>query len=303
MSEAVGATITHQDARLPNGMRLHYAQSGDPAAPLILFIHGFPEFWAAWEHQLEAFGCDHHAVAPDMRGFNLSDQPPEVEKYRAKYLVEDLRLLIAHLRHQRCVLVAHDWGGAVAWNFAALYPQLVQRLVIVNSPHPALFQRDLAGNPAQIQASAYMNLLRSPRAEEIMGENDFARMAKLVAGMGQEVAWLTPELKARYLECWRRGITGGLNYYRASPLYPANETEPGAAAVTIPRELVTVKVPTLVIWGMRDEALLPRLLDGLKDYVGDLRIARIEAGSHWVVHEQPQQVNALIRGFLGPAPS
>jgi len=294
--------ITHHDARLPNGTRLHYAKSGGAARPLILFIHGFPEFWAAWETQLGEFGRDHHAVAPDLRGFNLSDQPPEVEKYRAKHLVEDLRQLIAHLGHAKCVLVAHDWGGAVAWNFAALHPQLVERLVIINSPHPALFQRDLAGDPEQIAASAYMNLLRSPRAEGLLSENDYARLIKLIGGIGQDMRWFTPELQARYKECWRRGITGALNYYRASPLFPATDTEPGAKAVTIPRELVTEKRPTLVIWGMRDEALLPRLLEGLEDYVPDLRIERIEEGSHWVTHEQPERVNALIRGFIQQGP-
>jgi pimeloyl-ACP methyl ester carboxylesterase len=295
--------ITHHDARLPNGTRLHYAQSGDAARPLVLFLHGFPEFWAAWEPQLGEFGRDHHAVAPDLRGFNLSDQPPEVEKYRAKHLVEDLRQLIAHLGHSRCVLVAHDWGGAVAWNFAALYPQLVERLVIINSPHPALFQRDLAGDPEQIAASAYMNLLRSPRAEGLLAEDDYTRLIKLIGGIGQNMQWFTPELQARYKECWRHGITGALNYYRASPLFPATDTEPGAKAVTIPRELVTVKRPTLLIWGMRDEALLPGLLEGLEDYVPDLRIERIEEGSHWVAHEQPERVNALIRGFMQQGPA
>lgn len=298
MSAGHKPTITHHDAHLPHGMRLHYAQSGDPKGRLILFVHGFPEFWAAWEEQLGEFGADHYAVAPDLRGFNLSDQPPEVEKYRAKHIAEDLRQLIAHLGHASCVLVAHDWGGAVAWGFAALHPQLVEKLVIINSPHPALFQRDLANDAAQIQASAYMNLLRGPRAEALLGEDDFARMVKLVGGMSQNVQWFTAELQERYRQCWRRGITGALNYYRASPLYPATATEPGAAAVKLPPELVTVRVPTLVIWGLRDEALLPRQLEGLDQYVADLRIERIEAGSHWVVHEFPQRVNALIRGFI-----
>jgi epoxide hydrolase 4 len=290
--------ITHDEARLGNGIRLHYAQSGDPRCHLMLFVHGFPEFCAAWEDQLGEFGGDHHAVAPDLRGFNLSDAPPEVEKYRAKHIIEDLRQLIHYLGHQRCTLVAHDWGGAVAWGFAAAYPEMVNRLVIINSPHPALFQRELTHNPAQIQASAYMNLLRSPRAETLLSENDFARMSKLLAGMGQNVQWFTPEVQARYKDCWRRGLTGALNYYRASPLHPATDTEPGAPAVRLPRELVTVNVPTLVIWGMRDEALLPALLDGLDEYVPRLRVERIEEGSHWVVHEAPRRVNALIREFI-----
>jgi len=293
------STIRHADAHLPNGMRLHVASSGQADKPLILFIHGFPEFWLEWEHQLNEFGRDHYAVAPDLRGFNLSDQPKGVEKYRAKHLVEDLRLLIKHLGHSRCILVAHDWGGAIAWNFAAQHPELVEKLVIINSPHPALFARDLANDEAQIKASAYMNLLRRPDAERIMGENDFARMRKFVAGAGQGMEWFTAEMEEAYRACWRRGLTGGLNLYRASPLFPATETEPGAKAVTFPKEMVTVRVPTLVIWGMRDEALLPRQLEGLEDYVPHLTIERIEDGSHWVVHEQPERVNRLIRHFIG----
>ena len=291
--------IRHADAALSNGMRLHIAAAGDAGNRLILFIHGFPEFWYEWENQLEEFGEDHYAVAPDLRGFNLSDQPPEVEKYRAKHLVEDLRLLIKHLGHTRCILVAHDWGGAIAWNLAAQHPDLVEKLVIINSPHPALFARDLTHSAAQIKASAYMNLLRRPDAERIMGEDDFARMPKFIAGINQTSAWFTPEVEATYRDCWRRGLTGGLNLYRASPLFPATATEPGASAVTFPKEMVTVRVPTLVIWGMLDEALLPPQLDGLDEYVPDLTVERIADGSHWLVHEQPERVNALIRGFIG----
>ncbi len=294
-------TIRHYDVTLSNGMRLHVASHGDAQNKLILFIHGFPEFWYEWHQQLEEFGSDHYAVAPDLRGFNLSDQPQEVEKYRAKHLVEDLRLLIKALGHARCILVAHDWGGAIAWNFAAQHRDLVEQLIIINSPHPALFARDLTHNAAQIKASAYMNMLRRPDAERILGENDYARMPKFINGIGQGVEWFTPEAEAEYRACWRRGLTGGLNLYRASPLFPATDIEPGASAVTFPKEMVTVRVPTLVIWGMRDEALLPTQLEGLDEYVPDLSIERIEDGTHWVIHEQPARVNALIRGFVGRA--
>ena len=291
--------IHHADAQLSNGMRLHVASNGDAKNKLILFIHGFPEFWYEWHNQLEEFGRDDYAVAPDLRGFNLSDQPKEVEKYRAKHLVEDLRLLIKHLGHSRCILVAHDWGGAIAWNFAAQHRDLVEKLIIINSPHPALFARDLTHNAAQIKASAYMNLLRRPDAERILGENDYARMPKFIAGIGQGMEWFTPEVEQAYRACWRRGLTGGLNLYRASPLFPATDTEPGAGAVIFPKEMVTVRVPTLVIWGMRDEALLPPQLDGLDEYIPDLKVERIEDGTHWVIHEQPARVNALMRSFIG----
>ncbi len=291
-------SLRHDVAKLSNGIKLHYAYKGDTSGRLILFIHGFPEFWYEWHNQLEEFGRDHYAVAPDLRGFNLSDQPPEIEKYRAKHLVEDLNLLIKHLGHSRCILVAHDWGGAIAWNFAAQHREMVEKLIIINSPHPALFTRDLTHNAAQIKASAYMNMLRRSDAERILSENNFARMPKFISAIGQRVEWFTPEVEAKYRECWQRGLTGGLNLYRASPLFPATDTEPGATTVTFPKELVTVRVPTLVIWGMLDQALLPTQLDGLDEYIPDLKIERIEDGTHWVIHEQPARVNALIRGFI-----
>lgn len=291
--------IRHADAQLPNGVRLHVASCGDASRPLMLFLHGFPEFWQAWEGQLTEFGKTHHAAAPDLRGFNLSDQPKAVEQYRAKYIVEDVRLLVRHLGYEKCILVAHDWGGAIAWGVAAQHPDLIEKLVIINSPHPALFVRELTHNPAQIAASQYMNLLRRPDAERIMGEDNNARMVRLLKGMSQDLSWFTPELEAAYLACWNRGLTGGLNYYRASPVHPATAAEPGATALQLPREMVTIRVPTLVIWGMRDEALLPCLLDGLDDYIPSLRIERLEAGTHWVIHEQPERISALIRGFIG----
>ncbi len=290
--------IQHTDHTLSNGMRLHVAHSGDAGKPLIVFLHGFPEFWLAWEKQLEHFGHDFYAVAPDLRGFNLSDQPHEVEKYRAKYIIEDIRLLVEALGHSKCTLVAHDWGGAIGWAIAALHPQMVEKLVIINSPHGAAFQRSLAVDPEQIKASEYMNWLRREGSEAKLVENDFALIEKFLSGMSDISAWYTPEIQAQYRACWARGLRGGCNYYRASPLHPATNTEPGAKAVVLPDALTHVTVPTLVIWGEADHALKPRLLDGLAHYVPNLTIERIPEGTHWIVHEQPDRVNQLIRSFI-----
>jgi pimeloyl-ACP methyl ester carboxylesterase len=169
--------LEHHYADLPNGIRLHYACAG--AGPLLLFVHGFPEFWYGWKDQLVEFGRDHLAVAPDMRGYNLSSKPAEVEAYRAKRLVEDLRALIDQLGGRPCVLVAHDWGGAVAWSFAARHPDYLRRLVIINAPHPVVFARELRSNPAQRKASAYMNLFRSDKAERVLAENNYARLSRM----------------------------------------------------------------------------------------------------------------------------
>lgn len=290
--------ITHQYASLGNGIRLHYACAG--SGRLILFVHGFPEFWYEWKDLLADFGRDHVAVAPDMRGYNLSSKPPDVRDYRARHLVEDLRLLIGHLGHDRCVMVAHDWGGAVAWSFAAFHPELLERLVIINAPHPTTFARELRDNPAQQRASTYMNLFRSDKAERVLSENGCARLSRMTLD-----AWAanggaaTPEDREAYLSAWSQpgALTGGLNYYRASPLYPreAGDTDP----LPDPDPATFhVRVPTLVIWGERDEALLPGNLDGLERHVDTLQVVRIPDASHWVVHEQPRRVADLIRSFI-----
>ena len=279
-------------------VRLHYVDAGD--GPLILFVHGFPEFWYAWQNQLEEFSRDHHAVAVDMRGHNLSDKPTDVKTYRPKHLVADLRRLIDHLGGRPAIVVAHDWGGAAAWNLAAAHPETIEKLVIINSPHPVTFARELRDSPAQIEASAYMNWLRRPGAAEKLAENDCARLAAMLSKSTTDPAWLGEDLLARYREAWLQpgALDASLNFYRASPLHPATPEEPGAAGLELDPAAFTVRVPTLVIWGERDTALLPGLLDGLDALVPDLAVKRIPDGSHWVIHERPEEVNRLIREFI-----
>jgi len=283
-----------------NDIRLHYISVGQGG--LIMFVHGFPEFWGEWENQLVEFGNDYQAVAPDMRGYNLSSKPDDVEAYQAKHLIEDLRALAEHLGHQKFILVAHDWGGAVAWAAAMRYPDWVEKLVIINSPHQALFARELLNNPDQQAASQYMLLFRSAKAEQILSENNYAGLMAMVTQFGSK--WDMPEeIRLKYIEAWSRpgALTGGLNYYRVSPLYPPTSPEDEAkikSILDLPPEMFAVKVPTLVIWGEQDHALLTDNLNGLQDYVEDLTVKRIADGSHWVSHEQPEQVNKIIRDFL-----
>lgn len=289
--------MKHEYAQV-NGVRLHYVTAG--AGPLMLFVHGFPEFWYAWKDQLEEFSHDHQAVAVDLRGYNLSDKPEGVRNYRPQAVVEDLRQLIRHLGHDRAFIVSHDWGGAVCWNLAAQHPESVHKLVSINSPHPVTFARELARNPAQQAASRYMLLFRDAKAERVMSENNYARLAGMFEGWSNSPRPPDAETLARYREAWSQpgALTGGLNYYRASPLYPPTADDPGAASLNLSPEPFTVRVPTLVIWGENDQALLPALLEGLQTYVPDLRIERIPEGSHWVIHEFPERVNALIRNFI-----
>jgi pimeloyl-ACP methyl ester carboxylesterase len=290
---------SNQFAMLSNGTRLHYASAGQAGKPLILFVHGFPEFWYEWEAQLAEFGGDYFAVAPDLRGFNLSDMPTDVSAYKAKHIVDDLRLLAAHLGYEKFVLVAHDWGGAIAWNLAIALPQLLHKLIIINSPHPYQFMKALATDPHQKAASDYMNWLRADGSEQALAKDDFALMDGFFSGRGQRAApWFAGEVRAKYHTCWSRGLTGGVNYYRATPLHPPTDTHPGPLKLQMDPEDFRVKVPTRVIWGESDVALPKSLLDGLDQLIDDFELVRIPEGSHWVIHEQPQRINGLIRGFL-----
>lgn len=289
----------NQFATLGNGTRLHFASAGEQGKPLMLFVHGFPEFWYEWSAQLPEFGRDHFAVAPDLRGFNLSDMPSELSAYKARHIVDDLRLLITHLGYEKATIVAHDWGGAVCWNFAIALPQMVEKLIIVNSPHPYLFMQALATDPAQQAASEYMNWLRNAGSEDALAKDDFALLDGFFHGMGQGPAhWFDRDTQEKYHACWARGLTGGVNYYRASPLHPATESNKGPLQLNLNPEDFKVKVPTRIIWGENDRALPKTLLDGIEKFVSDVQIERIPEGSHWVIHEQPQRINQLIRQFL-----
>lgn len=281
------------------GIEIACRASGPADAPRLLFLHGFPEGGFIWDELRARFSGRYRCLAPDLRGYGDSSAPADVASYRAKHLVADVAALIAQTGTGPVeAIVAHDWGGAVAWNLAALKPELLRRLVIVNSPHPALFQRELSGNPAQQAGSAYMNELCAPDAEARFGADGFARMFEFLTHQGGSQAWLDEATRARYRALWSRGLSGPLNFYRASPLRPPTATDPGATAVQLPPELVTVRVPTLVIWGEADTALPPSLLEGLDAYVPELRVERVPGATHWLVHEQPERVAALIGGFV-----
>ena len=312
--QAAGQTAKAQAAATPdmkddyvtvNGVRLHYVSAG--SGPLMLFLHGFPEFWYEWKNQLAEFGKDHLAVAPDLRGYNLSEKPADVDQYRMSSLVEDIRGLAEKFSpNKKFVLVGHDWGGAVAWSFAIAHPELLEKLVIVNAPHPAVFGRLLATDPAQQMASQYMLMFRGPQAESMLTGNNYGTLVSIVLGPGLASGAFTEEDKAEYLKAWAQpgALTGGLNYYRANRVGPpapgqGPETPPVAASTPPPTPAsFAVKVPTLVIWGEKDTALLTSNLDTLDQFVPALTIKRVPEGTHWVVHEKPAEVNGYIRDFI-----
>lgn len=298
--EAAGrmAVQDGQMIRLASGISLHYASAGQPGAPLVVFLHGFPQAWFAWETLLPLAASHHYCVAPDMRGFNRSDRPAAVADYRIDRLVRDMVELVHGLGYENALFVAHDWGGAVAFSTAIAHPTLMRRLMILNAPHPVPFAKGLARDPAQQRASAYMNDLRAPDCEARLLVNDCeALLSKFRSSSGD---WLTPELAARYREAWRQpgALTGALNYYRASPLYPPIGDDPGAAGLTLDPSAFIVRVPTTVVWGMDDTALLPTLLDGLDEWIPDLTIVRIPGASHWLIDERPDAIATQLLRFL-----
>lgn len=281
-----------------NGVRLHYARTGE--GPLLLFLHGFPEFWYAWRLQLAEFGRNHLAVACDLRGYNLSAKPDGVAAYRTKHLVADVAGLIGKLGGGRCVLVGHDWGGSVAWATAIARPELVDKLVIVNAPHPGIFARLLASDPAQQKASGYMLKYRSKEAEDYLLRDDCRELRKSIVDLGKAKGYFDDADGEAYLASWRQpGAVGAmLNYYRAMAMTPPHKDGSPALVAELEESRLVVNVPTLVIWGMEDRFLLPPNLDGLEAYVPDLRVHRIETGTHWVIHEHPAEVSKAINQFL-----
>ena len=296
---------------LPHGITLSCRAAGEPGRPLMVFLHGFPEGAFIWDPLLEYFARPEHGgyrcVAPNLRGFEHSSSPPEVQAYRAHLLIKDILELVASESADGRIdtLVAHDWGGAFGWGLANAHPARLDRLVIINSPHPGTFLRELQHSPAQQAASQYMNFLCRPDAEQLLAEDDYRRVWPFFLNMGagpDAHGWLTEEVKSQYRAVWDAGMTGGCNLYRVSPLKPTPPGEAPRAFPVLPRERVTVDVPTLVIWAMDDVALLPGLLDRLDDFVPRLELKKVPGATHWIVHERPDWVAQEIERFVGARP-
>jgi pimeloyl-ACP methyl ester carboxylesterase len=286
---------------LPHGITLSCRAAGERGRPALVFLHGFPEAAFVWDELLAHFAQPqnggYRCIAPNLRGFEKSSQPDDVKQYRAKHLVQDIAALIAAEGAPLECLVAHDWGGALAWTLANQQPALIKKLAIINSPHSGTFLRELRNNPRQQAASAYMNFLARPDAAKLLREDGYARMLRMFE-QGAPANWLTEEVRRQYIAVWDESLEGGCAYYAASPLRPARGGDPGATAIDLPRETLTVDVPTLVLWAMNDVALLPELLEGLDDYVPDLTVEKIEGASHWIVHEQPALVIDRLARFI-----
>jgi epoxide hydrolase 4 len=285
-----------------NDIDLFVRSVGDPAAPLVLFLHGFPEYSGAWDEVLPAFAPRFHAVAPDQRGYGRSSRPEGVEAYRVKNLVRDVLALGDLLSPAKpFAVVAHDWGASVAYAAAIAAPQRISRLAVINGVHPGPFQRALIEDEAQRQASSYMHYLRASEAEARLSANGFEKLLGMLTRFGSQ-PWLTPERRAAYVEAWSApgALTGMLNWYRASPLVVPRPGEPvdPATVMKLDPALLRIRMPHLVIWGMDDRALLPVSRATLADYCDDLTVREIAGADHWVVHQRTAEVVGHLRDFL-----
>jgi pimeloyl-ACP methyl ester carboxylesterase len=281
---------------------LHVATMGKETLSPIVFLHGFPEYWAGWRDVMERLANDFFLIAPDQRGYNLSSKPQGVESYKTRHIVADLAALADRLLPGRTfALAGHDWGASVAYAFAFAHPQRLTHLVVANGVHPWCFQNAIHEDPAQRAASQYINTLRDPASDRRMAEDDFRRTLRMIDGFS-DAAWLTPRHRAGYLEAWRQpgALQAMLNWYRASPIdVPLPEATAQPTWVqNLPDDAMRVRVPHLVIWGEADRALRPSCLSGLERLAPQLRIERVAGAGHWVLHEKPDAVAGLMSAFL-----
>ena len=265
-------------------VRLHtiITGSGEP----IILLHGFPDFWYGWKDIIIGLKDSYKLIMPDTRGINLSDKPEDVKSYATDILVEDIRILSEKLNLGKFTLVGHDWGGAIAWAFGYKHPTLLKKLIILNAPHPKVFTNKIQKNAKQRRSSGYIFQLLKPGGEQGLLKNDMMGLKAAVFGTARNRNAFTEIDKQKYIEAWSQpnSILCGVNYYRASRF----TQEPAGI----------IKVPTLVIHGMKDNFIRPVTLEGLDEYVEDLTIVKADNASHWVMHDEPELVNSSIREFL-----
>ena len=267
------------------GVRLHYVTAGD--GPLVLLLHGFPDFWLTWRRQIPALRtAGYRVVAVDLRGYNLSERPRRVEDYRLDLLADDVAALVRALGASRAHVVGHDWGGAIAWHLAARSPAVVDRLAILNAPHPARYRRLLA-TPAQALRAWYVAFFQLPGVpERVLTAGDLAALRR-VWRLQERIA--DPDLDA-FAAAFRgpAAVWAALAYYRAVARHGAG----------VPPEQRRLRSRTLVLWGERDPALVPENADGLGEWVPQLEVRKLRDAGHWVMADAPDAVNRALVDFL-----
>lgn len=284
---------------LSTGVEVDVWTAGDPSLPPILFLHGFPESHRTWRHQMAALSDRYFCVAPDQRGYARSSKPPAIEDYAVPKLVADVFALADALGIDRFTLAAHDWGGAVGWAAALSNQERIERLMICNAPHPYIFQKTLIENLPQREASQYIRLFRDDTIDREIAEKGLAwffddRFRDHLAS-----ATATAEDRAAYLDEWSvpGAMTAMLNWYRASPMQvPAMDATERSAFLD--RPFPRLRIPTLIVWGLKDVALLPCQLDGLADHIDDVTIVRVPEAGHFVTWEAPEAVSRAMSDWL-----
>ncbi len=261
-------------------VKIHYVTAGE--GPLVVMIHGFPDYWYTWRHQMPELAKHFQVVAIDQRGYNKSDQPEGVENYAMSKLVGDVKAVIEHFQRKQAVIVGHDWGGAVAWSFAAARPQMTDRLVILNLPHLNGLRRELADNPEQQKASAYARHFQTPEAASQLNAAGLAFWVK------------DPDARPRYIAAFQRSsFEGMLNYYKAN--YPRPPYQQTAEA------LPNITCPVLMIHGLKDKALLPGALNDTWKWIdNDLTLVTIAEADHFVQHDAAGKVTRTMTKWLLP---
>jgi pimeloyl-ACP methyl ester carboxylesterase len=285
---------------LSTGVTLNVAVAGPADAPAIILLHGFPESHRTWRHQIADLSRDYRVIAPDQRGFGGSDKPQGVEAYETATIVKDVLALADALGVKHFTLVGHDWGGAVAWAAALQHPFRVQRLVIVNAPHPLVFQKSVIEDADQRDASQYIRAFRSPLMETGIRAMGLGTFFDKTFGSHADLSKVSPEEKQHYLDDWGQegALTSMLNWYRAAKIEVPAVGEEAKAPLWTHLPFPHVHPPTLVVWGLKDVALLPVQLEGLHGLVNDLRIVTSATAGHFIPWEEPETVTAAIRDFL-----
>jgi len=273
-----------------NGIKLHtvIAGSGEP----IIMLHGFPDFWYGWRDIIMGLKDKFKCIAPDMRGYNLSDKPEGTENYQLDILVEDIKGLSEALGVKEFYLAGHDWGAPPCWAFAERYPELVKKLIVCNGPHFVNFVEVYETDEKQQRASSYMGLFAKPEAVEQLKKNNFQLLRLIIRGLVKRKGAVTEFDMERYIEAWSQpgAVRGGLEYYRMFDEFRDKNNDDWTGII---------KVPTLVIHGMKDPAITPQTLKNIGNYVKDLKIVYIKKASHFVMVDAPEIVIANVKEFIG----
>ena len=262
------------------GVKIHYTSLG--SGPLMVMMHGFPDYWYTWRYQMEALSADYQCVAIDLRGYNLSDKPKGMDDYAMDILVGDVVAVIKHLGRERAIVVGHDWGGAIAWSFAMARPEMLDRLIIMNVPHPLGFARELASNPMQQRSSQYARDFQKEDAHLKIKAEDLA-------------FWITdPEVRKRYIEAFERSdFEAMLNYYKRS--FPKEGYSPDQSGRDYPK----VKAPVLIIYGLQDKYVLPSGLNSTWEWLDKgLTMVTIPEAGHFVQQDAADVVTRTMKMWL-----